>query len=190
MARPVVHDDAVRSRLLEVTLELVDREGPARVTLREVAASAGTSTTAIYSLFGGKTELLQAVVDGGFASFAQSQREAADGGLRTLGLAYREWALGHPALYRLMFGSSARPDGGVAPSSAVGEAAMAPLRDAVATGQRSGELRAASVEAAVIAIWGQVHGLVSLEFACVEPEADWAGIYAEALEAVARAWAA
>ncbi|MEA5454969.1 TetR/AcrR family transcriptional regulator [Sinomonas sp. JGH33] len=189
MARPVVHDDSVRTRLLDVTLELVDREGPARVTLREVASAAGTSTTAVYSLFGGKAELLQAVVDGGFASFAQSQREAADGGLRTLGSAYRDWALGHPALYRLMFGSSARPVGSVAPSATVGEAAMAPLRDAVAAGQRTGELRAAPVEVAVFAIWGQVHGLVSLELACVEPGADWAGIYAEALEAVARAWA-
>ena len=192
MARPVVHDDAVRARLLDVTAELVDREGPARVTLREVAASAGTSTTAVYSLFGGKAELLTAVVDGGFTSFARSQRQAADGGLRALGLAYREWALGHPALYRLMFGWAGRPgeQKSVAPTPEIADAAMAPLRDAVDAGQRSGLLREAPVDMVAFAIWGQVHGLVSLELACIEPAADWGEIYAEAIDAVARAWAA
>jgi AcrR family transcriptional regulator len=191
MARPVVHDDSVRARLLDVTAELVDREGPDRVTLREVAASAGTSTTAVYSLFGGKAELLTAVVDGGFTSFAQSQRRAADGGLRALGVAYREWALAHPALYRLMFGSGGRPGerASVAPTPEVADAAMAPLREAVAEGQRSGQLREAPLEIAAMAIWGQVHGLVSLELACVEPAADWGEIYAQAIDAVGRAWA-
>ena len=192
MARPVVHDDAVRNRLLDVAAELVDREGPARVTLREVAAGAGTSTTAVYSLFGGKAELLTAVVDGGFTSFARSQRAAADGGLRALGFAYREWALAHPALYRLMFGSAGRPGerSAVAPTPEIADASMAPLREAIAAGQRSGELREASLNTAVFVIWGQVHGLVSLELACLEPGADWAEVYAEAIGAVARAWAA
>ncbi|WP_136610301.1 TetR/AcrR family transcriptional regulator [Sinomonas albida] len=192
MARPVVHDDAVRIRLLDVAAELVDREGPARVTLREVAAGAGTSTTAVYSLFGGKAELLTAVVDSGFTSFARSQRAAADGGLRALGFAYREWALAHPALYRLMFGSAGRPGerSAVAPTPEIADASMAPLREAIAAGQHSGELREASLNTAVFVIWGQVHGLVSLELACLDPGADWAEVYAEAIGAVARAWAA
>ncbi len=191
MARPVVHDDAVRTRLLDVAAELVDREGPARVTLREVAAGAETSTTAVYSLFGGKAELLKAVVDGGFTSFGQSQRAAAGGGLQALGVAYREWALAHPALYRLMFGSAGRPGerSAVAPTPEIADASMAPLREAIAAGQRSGALRDAPLDTAVFVIWGQVHGLVSLELASMEPGADWGAIYAEAIDAVARAWA-
>ncbi|WP_281445812.1 helix-turn-helix domain-containing protein, partial [Paenarthrobacter nicotinovorans] len=63
MARPIVHDHLVQQRLLAVTAELVDREGPARVTLRDVATAAETSTSAIYSLFGGKAQLLQAAID-------------------------------------------------------------------------------------------------------------------------------
>jgi AcrR family transcriptional regulator len=188
MARPVVHDDALRSRLLDLTAELVDREGAAQVTLREVAASAGTSTSAIYSLFGGKAQLLTAVVDGGFASFAQSQQAAADGGLQALGVAYREWALAHPALYRLMFGAGGATSG-IEATPDVADAAMVPLRDAIAAGQRAGELRVVPIEVAAYIVWGQVHGLVSLELAGLHADVDWSDIYAEAIAAVARAWA-
>ncbi len=191
MARPVVHNDSLRQDLLAVTADLVDRTGPARVTMRDVAAAAGTSTTAVYSLFGGKSELLTAVVEDGFRSFGESQVAAADGGLQGLGVAYRAWALEHQALYRLMFGGvlaayvECRPDPDVALN------AMQPLMDAVASAQSAGTLLEAPVELVAAAIWGQVHGLVSLELAQVgPPDADWAAVYAAALDAVARGWAA
>lgn len=191
MARPTLHDAALRERLLDVAASLADQEGPTRVALRQVAAAAGTSTTAVYSLFGGKAQLLTAVVNSGFASFAASQRAAADGGLAALGVAYREWALAHPAMYRLMFGGAltAYPD--CAPDPDAADSAMAPLRDAVAAGQASGTIRKAPVDVVAAAIWGQVHGLVSLELARIGPaEEDREGVYRAALEAVARAWAA
>lgn len=191
MARPIVHDSALRDRLLEVTADLVDRDGPARFSLRQVAAEAGTSTTAVYSLFGGKAELLSAVLDGAFASFGASQRAAAGGGLLSLGLAYREWALAHPALYRLMFGGALAAYSDCSPDPEVADQSMAPLRDAVASGQAAGELRYGPVDAVAAAIWGQVHGLVSLELARMgPPDADWDGAYRLALDSVRRAWAA
>jgi hypothetical protein len=61
----------------------------------------------------------------------------------------------------------------------------------VASAQASGALRAEPVEVVAFAIWGQVHGLVSLELAQVgPPDADWAAAYNSALDAVARGWAA
>lgn len=189
MARPIVHDQLVRQRLLQVTAELVDRDGPARVTLRDVAATAQTSTTAIYSLFGGKAQLLTAAVDDGFRSFGDSQRLAERGGLRGLGLAYRSWALEHPALYRLMFGGALASYVDCSPTPAVASEAMLPLMEAVTAAQKAGTLR--DVEAATIAmsVWGQVHGLVSLELANMDDAGtDWEGIYAAALDAVARGW--
>ncbi|WP_077491019.1 TetR/AcrR family transcriptional regulator [Sinomonas mesophila] len=190
MARPTVYDSALRERLLEVTAELVDRDGPARLALRDVARRAGTSTTAVYSLFGGKAELVNAVLDAGFASFADSQRAAADGGLRSLGAAYREWAVAHPALYRLMFGGALAVSEGCSPTPEVADTAIAPLLAAVAEGQREGRLRPGPVPEIALAIWGQVHGLVSLELARVAPPGlDWAAGYEAALDAVGRAWA-
>ena len=191
MARPVVHTDSLRQELLAVTADLVDRDGPARVTLRDVAAAARTSTTAVYSLFGGKSQLLTAVVDDGFRSFRDSQVAAAPGGLRELGLAYRTWALEHRALYRLMFGGALAAYVDCQPSPEAAADAMEPLMDAVASAQSAGTLLPAPVEMVAVAIWGQVHGLVSLELAQVgPPDADWGTAYGAALDAVARGWAA
>jgi AcrR family transcriptional regulator len=191
MARPVIHDQHVQDRLLAVTAELVDREGPARVTLRDVAAAADTSTTAIYSLFGGKAQLLTAAVDDGFRSFGDSQREAAKGGLLALGRAYRAWALEHPALYRLMFGGALAAYVDCSPTPDVASNSMLPLVEAVVAAQHEGALRKDDPGLVAMAIWGQVHGLVSLELAQMnDPATDWAAIYEAALDSVARAWAA
>lgn len=191
MARPVVHTDSLRQELLAVTADLVDRDGPARVTLRDVAAAARTSTTAVYSLFGGKSQLLTAVVNDGFRSFHDSQVAAAPGGLQGLGAAYRTWALEHRALYRLMFGGALAAYVDCQPSPEVAADAMEPLMDAVASAQSAGTLLQAPVEMVAVAIWAQVHGLVSLELAQVgPPDADWGATYSAALDAVARGWAA
>ena len=191
MARPVVHNDSLRQDLLAATADLVDREGPARVTLRDVASAAQTSTSAVYSLFGGKSQLLTAVVDDGFRSFRDSQLAAAPGGLHALGVAYRIWALEHEALYRLMFGGALAAYADCQPSPDAAADAMAPLIEAVASAQTAGTLLMAPVDVVASAIWGQVHGLVSLELAHVgSPATDWAAVYASALDAVARGWAA
>jgi AcrR family transcriptional regulator len=191
MARPVIHNDSLRQELLAMTAELVDRDGPAKVTLRDVASAAGTSTTAVYSLFGGKSQLLTAVVEDGFRSFRESQVAAAPDGLQGLGAAYRTWALEHRALYRLMFGGALAAYVDCEPSPEVTAGAMDPLMEAVAAAQGAGTLRSEPVEMVAIAIWGQVHGLVSLELAQVgPPDADWCGAYNSALDAIARGWAA
>jgi AcrR family transcriptional regulator len=191
MARPVVHNESLRQELLAATAHLVDREGPARVTLRDVAAAARTSTTAVYSLFGGKSQLLTAVVDDGFRSFRDSQVAAAPGGLHGLGVAYRTWALEHQALYRLMFGGALAAYADCRPSPDAAADAMVPLIEAVTSAQSSGALLVVPVHMVASAIWGQVHGLVSLELAQVGPPGtDWAGVYASALDAVTRGWAA
>ncbi|GAA1126269.1 TetR/AcrR family transcriptional regulator [Arthrobacter flavus] len=191
MARPVVHNDSLRQDLLAVAADLIDRDGPARVTLRDVASAAGTSTSAVYSLFGGKSQLLTAVVDDGFRSFRDSQLAAADGGLNALGVAYRTWALEHRALYRLMFGGALAAYADCQPNPDAASDAMQPLMDAVASAQTAGVLVDAPVELVAVAIWGQVHGIVSLELAQMgRPDADWAAVYLSALDAVARGWAA
>ena len=191
MARPVLHNEALREELLTATADLVASEGPGRVALRDVAAAAQTSTTAIYSLFGGKSQLLTAVMDHGFRSFHDSQQAAAPGGLRSLGVAYRTWALEHQALYRLMFGGAMAAYTECQPSPEVAAGAMAPLAEAVASAQSAGTLLQAPVEAVATAIWGQVHGLVSLELARVgPPETDWPAAYSSALDAMIRGWTA
>ncbi|MDQ0707650.1 AcrR family transcriptional regulator [Arthrobacter woluwensis] len=191
MARPVIHNDQLRLTLLDTTAALVAERGPAGVTLRDLAAAAGTSTTAIYSLFGGKAQLLEAVVNHGFASFGAAQEAAADGGLRALGIAYRRWALDHPALYRLMFGGllnlkESRQD----PPEPESEITLQPLLSAIRAGQERETLRDGSPQEMAAVIWAQVHGMVSLEMAGLgSPTADRDAQYLAALDAIERAWA-
>ncbi|UUL77350.1 WHG domain-containing protein [Pseudarthrobacter sp. Fe7] len=130
-------------------------------------------------------------MEDGFRSFGDSQRAAAAGGLQGLGDVYRAWALQHPALYRLMFGGALAAYVDCQPDPGAAMDAMQPLKDAVASAQSAGTLREAPVDLVAAAIWGQVHGLVSLELAQVgPPQADWARVYTQALEAVGRGWAA
>lgn len=180
MSRPPTYDDALRSRLLTATAEAVAADGPDRVSLREVAGSAGTSTSAVYALFGGKDGLLGAVVAHGFASFTVAQRAAAPEGLRALGVAYRAWAKQNPALYRLMFGGALASYEGEGSTDA-----LDPLIEALAA------RGAADPLAAAITVWAHVHGAVSLEFACVAPPGlDQDAVYENVLDAVERLWPA
>lgn len=98
-----------RARLLAVARRAVEDSGPETLRARALAAEAGTSTQALYTLFGGMPRLIEAIVADGFADFArhvavvpESEDPVAD--FFAKGLAYGEWALAHPHLYRLMFG--------------------------------------------------------------------------------------
>lgn len=136
-----MHDDAVRRRLLEVTGEVVSTAGADAVTVRDVAARAGTSASAVYALFGSRDALLAAVADEGFARFgahlaAVPRTDDPGADLLGLGLAYRRSALADPHFYRVMFAVPA-PAGGAgapetpAPVPSTERPTFAVLRDAV-----------------------------------------------------------
>jgi AcrR family transcriptional regulator len=98
-----------RERLLEAARRAVEESGPEVVRARSLSAEVGTSTQAIYTLFGGMPGLFEAVVADGFAAFAHHveaipESEDAVADFFAKGWAYTEWALAHPQLYRLMFG--------------------------------------------------------------------------------------
>ncbi|WP_369371948.1 TetR/AcrR family transcriptional regulator [Promicromonospora sp. Populi] len=171
MARPRLHDDALRTRLFEVASRLISSDGEAAVTVRKVAAEAGTSASAVYALFGSREALVEAVSDEGFRRFAdhlaavgQSDEPAAD--LRALSGAYRRFALADPHFYRVMFYRGVAPAGSD-PASAVNRATFRVLHDAVA--RVLDGVPAAHVLDVAVGLWGLVHGLVSLELAGLLP---------------------
>lgn len=184
MARPAIYDDALRRRLLEATLDVVRRAGVDAVSLREVARDAGTSTSAVYALFGGRTELLVAVVEDAFASFGRAQAAAEAEGLVALGYAYREWALANPDLYRLMFGDSAiNVMRQTEPACMID--AMAPLRRSVAA--LVPEAEPATVGRHAVAIWAQVHGCVSLQLSdVIAPNVDASAVFDDIITTIAQ----
>jgi AcrR family transcriptional regulator len=98
-----------RDRLVAAALTVLERDGPAAIQARTLAGAIGASTMAVYTNFGGMAELIEAVMNEGFARFAEHVRRVphtddpvAD--LMAGGLAYGEFAMHNPQLYRLLFG--------------------------------------------------------------------------------------
>jgi AcrR family transcriptional regulator len=110
MGRPREHDERTRAALLAAAERLVAQGGPAALSVRAVADSAGTSTRAVYSVFGSKEGLLvQALARRAFeflyaeiAKLEETDDPVAD--LIDVGvLVVRRLVREHPALYRIAF---------------------------------------------------------------------------------------
>ncbi|HEX2086848.1 MAG TPA: TetR/AcrR family transcriptional regulator [Solirubrobacteraceae bacterium] len=109
MARPRVHDDRTRAALLDAAEAIVARSGPHALSVRAVADEVGTTTRAVYSVFGSKGGLLAELARRAF----EFLRDALDellvtddpvGDLVEVGvIAYRRFVLEHPSLYRIAF---------------------------------------------------------------------------------------
>lgn len=194
MARPKIHDQALRLRLLDEAGRLLSAEGAAGLSLRRIATDAGTSTTAVYSLFGGKTELVRALYREAFVRFATRLAAVPLGddpaeNLVRLGMAYRESALADPHLYTVMFGRAVPEFTPDATDREVSLTAMRPLLETVQAGIAAGVLVSAPAETIVVALWGNAHGLVSLELNDRAPEGfDVATAYEDAVRAGVRGW--
>ena len=192
MGRPKIHDDALRGRLIDRAAALVFDDGVGALNLRRLAADAGTSTTAVYSLFGNKAGLLESLYLEAARRFGLRLAEVdvtddpVDDVVR-LGIAYRDHALREPHLYAIMFDRSAAEfddEARIEAASTIG-----PLVDAVRRGQEGGALRKVAPELVALSCWGVAHGLVSLELAgSVPPGLDVAAGYEDALRAMVDGW--
>lgn len=97
-----------RSRILDAAVALLETEGLAALSMREVARRAGLSHQAPYHHFGDREAILAALVEAGFreleaALAAHRQASCLSERLVGQGLAYVTFALRRPAHFRLMF---------------------------------------------------------------------------------------
>ncbi|HVV10690.1 TetR/AcrR family transcriptional regulator [Amycolatopsis sp.] len=194
MARPRTHDENLRLRLLDRAGELLSTDGPKALSLRKLASDAGTSTTAVYSLFGGKPDLVNALYVEGFRRFGQRLASVVPSGdpaedFVRLGLAYRESALADPNLYSIMF-TKAVPGFEPAPESTdLARRTLSPLIEAVREAIAAKVFADVAPETIAVSAWGLVHGLVSLELNGNLPTGfDVAASYETALRAHADGW--
>ena len=110
VGRPREHDEETRAALREATERVVAESGIGAFSVRAVAREVGTTTRAVYSLFGSKEGLLvDALAQGAFEFLAdgiddlpESDDPIAD--LVAVGVpVFRSLVLEHPALYRIAF---------------------------------------------------------------------------------------
>jgi AcrR family transcriptional regulator len=182
--------DDNRERLIESAIGLLREHGPESLSLRRVADEAGASTMNIYSRFGNRMGLLEAVYARGFEMLhdrlvtAREDAASSPDPLEPVLLAYRDFALDHPVLYGVMF---ERPLPDFDPSiEARGRAldlTFRILRELVAT--RMGLTDEAAMKPSYI-IWTALHGAVSIELNHVvrSPLPGWFVDSREAGEAV------
>jgi AcrR family transcriptional regulator len=159
-------DSAIRSALIEAAARLIAVEGGSALTLRRVAEEVGTSTMAIYTYFGGMSELRRAVRREGYARLAaqvasveESDDPVAD--LAMLGRVYYENAIGNPPLYRAMFMEQPLDQTDAATGSETRDSLVAAIQRCIDAG------RFAPAEAEDLAreFWALGHGGVTLQLA-------------------------
>lgn len=162
------HHGDLRAALIEEGLKLID-SGPAEaLSLREIARNAGVSATAVYRHFPDKAALLAALCLEGHARMAaafQTAMAPAGPGMpafNAMGRAYVEFALDHPALFRLMMAEPGRGPAEVPPPSA-GEGADGMQMLVNGIDQLFGsDVPQAVREARRLKAWALVHGLAML----------------------------
>jgi AcrR family transcriptional regulator len=193
--RPKVHDAALRLRLLECAGATLSTHGLAALSLRSLAAEVGTSTTAVYALFGGKPGLLAALHAEAFTRLGARLAAVPLGAdpledLVALGRAYRDAALADPHFYEVMFGGALPADERWCAAAAP---ILRPVADVVQRAAATGVLRPElDPETVSLALWATLHGLVSLHLRGLLPADATAPATVDdvALRAVVAGWRA
>lgn len=173
--------DEARSQLVEVAAHLLREQGPSALSARKLAAATGTSTMAVYTLFGGMPALVRAMVAEGFDRLYQRVAEVpitddprAD--LLAAAAAYRAHARANPDLYTVMFGAATLGDYRLHRDDRVlGLDAFAQIVGFMERGMAAGVLRQGDPAAVAAQWWTALHGFVMLElsqFIDVVPDAE------------------
>ena len=168
MGRPREHNDETREHLLRVAGGIIRREGTQGLTVRGLAAEAGVTTRAIYSLFSGLPELI-GVLCARSAEAMVRHHEAVPvtddpiNELLPLALAFRSGAREQADLYERLYAPT-RIDGhmsmGYPPQV---QRTLARVKDTIHRAIRAGQLRPVDDQELFQQLWAIVHGLTSLE---------------------------
>ncbi len=108
---PIAPDRDLRKDILDTARTLLDEEGVAALSMREVARRAGVTHQAPYHHFGDRESILAELVTRGFDELAACLAAANDlapsagkrAALLASGEAYIGFALSHPGVFRVMF---------------------------------------------------------------------------------------
>lgn len=182
-------DPAVRARLLDAATRRLADGGPEAVSARRVASDAATSTMAVYTHFGSMDDLLAEVWREGFRRFGaalerpgRTDDPVAD--WMAQGWGYRQFALGEPHLYTVMFREGlAGVRRGTAEDQALALGTFLSLLGRIEACVAAGRWVLDDVPLAGEVVWAAVHGLTVLELSGYHGPAgrDPSAAYAESM---------
>ncbi|BBX95458.1 TetR/AcrR family transcriptional regulator [Mycobacterium lacus] len=159
--------DRLRHEILDAATELLLETGHARsVSIRSVAHRVGVTPPSIYLHFEDKDALLDAVCARYLARLDHAMEEVAVGQpstvdvLRAQGLAYVQFAIQTPELYRLATMGEWRSGSDV--DIALASSAFKHMRDSVQTLMDEGIYRADDPTTIALELWSAAHGVAAL----------------------------
>jgi AcrR family transcriptional regulator len=171
MGRRRKHDDRVAVALLDAAEELVQHGGVEGLSVRAVAEHVGTTTRAVYTVYGSKAGLLAALGERTFnilGAAVAALPATADPGADLVEAAvsvFRRFALEHPALFRLGVQQVATPSEVIQRFRPSAQTAFAELE------RRIARLGVACVGDAAVAFHALCEGMAAVELRCmIDPD--------------------
>src|SRR2546430_4327077 len=109
LPKATYHHGDLRAGLVRAAMELLEEGGETALSLRAIARGAGVSPAAPYRHYADREALVSAVAAVGYRQLAERLAAAHPAPstpeqLASVGVAYVEFALAQPALFRMMFG--------------------------------------------------------------------------------------
>lgn len=146
----------------------MQEHGPGAVTVRGVARDAGTTTRAVYSLFGSKDGLIAALAAHAFDILREGVESvpitnSPDVDLVEAGLVFRRFAMEHPSLFRLAFPGAPTHSRTTPSVRSAANTALDALKARIARLEEAGALNGCSIAEATLHFDAVCEGLAALE---------------------------
>jgi AcrR family transcriptional regulator len=195
MGRPRKYRESTAEALLQAAERLVETEGLEALTVRRVADAVGTTTRAVYTLYGSKDALVVALGGRAFdllriqiEGLPATADPAAD--LVEAGVAvFRHFAINHPALFRIGVQRTQLKPGLAAGFRDPAREALAGLAARIERLEEAGLLGERAVPHAVNAFHALCEGLAAMELRSLLPAAEAEQIWRDGLTALVRGFA-
>ncbi len=158
----------LRERVLRASVALIEEEGLANLSMREVARRAGVSHQAPYHYFSDREAILAAVAERGFELLGERLTEArqkatsATEALELAGVAYITFACDYPAHFRMMFRPELVKLSDHHEVDGCADSAFKHVPELVIDCMKQGYLPNVSVESISALLWSVAHGCACL----------------------------
>lgn len=160
----------IRKMILDASMKLFVEEGFEKVSIRKIADLIEYSPTTVYLYFKDKNEILYNLHEMGFQKMAEYNTTLWDIKnpllrLYAMGEKYIRFGIENPEYYDLMFILEAPMDALQMMENCEwrsGDVALGKLKETISECMEGGYIKRGDVNAVSMAIWGMVHGMVSL----------------------------
>lgn len=169
MASKKYHHGDLKNALIKAGIKILSKEGVSGLTLRKVAKQAGVSHSAPYAHFADKQSLIAAISTEGFKQlYAQldaailSKKNDPKQQLKAGAWTYVQFAIDNTDAFKIMFSGVLEKERDYPSFVEISHKTFDRVVEIVKSCQEAGVLHPAPPEVMAVAVWGQLHGIVSL----------------------------